>query len=173
MKKGGKGGGNTTTGLNFEKERDILKLLSLKKGYDVKDNVVYFKNEEVAKSYKKYDFYRFLESKNIDYNALLSKRLVPDEALYVIIKNTMFIIEMKFQEVQGSVDEKLQTADFKKKQYEKLLTPLKIKAEFIYLLGDWFLNKKYADSLDYIKLVGCDYYFREIPISKFGLPIPK
>ena len=173
MKKGGKGGGNTTSGLNFEKERDILKLLSGKKDYTVKGNKVYYKNKEVARSYKKYDLYKFLELKKIDYKKLLSKRLLPDEALYVIVKNTMFVIEMKFQEVQGSVDEKLQTADFKKKQYEKLLAPLRIKVEFIYLLGDWFLNEKYADSLDYIKSVGCDYYFKEVPISRFGLPLPK
>ncbi len=173
MIKGGKGGGNTTTGLDFEKERDVLKLLSAKKGYVVKDNIIYFRGQEVARSYKKYDFYKFLKSKNIDHHTLLSKRLMPDEALYVIVKNTMFIIEMKFQETPGSVDEKLQTADFKKKQYEKLLAPLKIKVEFIYLLGDWFLAKKYADSLDYIKSVGCDYYFKEVPISRFSLPLPK
>lgn len=170
MIKGGKGGDNTLTGLNFEKERDILKLLAGRRGYKVKENVIYFKGKEVAKSYKKYDFYKFLEAKNVDYKILLSKRLLPDEALYVIVNNTLFIIEMKTQVVQGSVDEKLQTADYKKKQYEKLLLPLKIKVEFIFVLSEWFKHPKYKDSLRYIKSVGCDYYFMEIPMKRLGLP---
>ena len=44
------------------------------------------------------------------------------------------IIEIKYQEVAGSVDEKLQTCDFKKKQYERLLRPLKLIVEYCYVL---------------------------------------
>ena len=36
----GKGGSNTITGLNFERERDILSLLRKAKGYSVKGNVI-------------------------------------------------------------------------------------------------------------------------------------
>jgi len=38
----GKGGGNTITGLNFEKETDILELLRSKKGYKVEKNIIYY-----------------------------------------------------------------------------------------------------------------------------------
>jgi hypothetical protein len=40
--------------------------------------------------------------------------------------------------VAGSVDEKLQTCDFKRKQYLKLVQPLGIKVEYVYVLNDWF-----------------------------------
>ena len=114
-----------------------------------------------------------MESKKIDYTKILSKRLLPDEAIYVIVNNTMFIIEVKFQKVAGSVDEKLQTCDFKRKQYAKLMAPLNIEVEYIYILGDWFKKPQYKDVLDYIISVGCQYYFKYLPLQKLGLPVPK
>lgn len=173
MIEGGKGGGNTLTGLNFEKETDILDLLSRTKGYDVKSNIIYFEGKEVARSYKKFWLYAYLASVGIDYKEHISKRLLPDDALYVIVNNTLFIIEVKFQKVSGSVDEKLQTCDFKKKQYKKLMAPLNIEVEYIYILSDWFNNPGYKDSLDYIISVGCQYYFKYLPLQKLGLPVPK
>ena len=41
MREKGIGGGNTITGLNFEKEIDILELLKSKNGYEVKNSVIY------------------------------------------------------------------------------------------------------------------------------------
>jgi len=168
----GKGGGNTITGLNFEKETDILDLLRSKKGYKIKGNIIYYQNKEVAKSFKKNALYKFLESKKIDYKKILSKKLLPDEAIYVIINNTLFIIEVKFQKVAGSVDEKLQTCDFKRKQYAKLMAPLNIEVEYIYILSDWFNHPSYKDVRDYIISVGCQYYFKYLPLQKLGLPVP-
>ena len=173
MIENGIGGGSTITGLNFEKETDILDLLQTKKGYEVKNSIVYYKGEEVARSYKKNALYKFLESKKIDYKKYLSKKLLPDEALYVIINNTLFVIEVKFQKVAGSVDEKLQTCDFKRKQYAKLMAPLNIEVEYIYILSDWFRNPVYKDVLDYIISVGCQYYFSYLPLQKLGLPVPE
>ena len=85
----------------------------------------------------------------------------------------MFIIEVKSQVVAGSVDEKLQTCDFKKKQYQKLLSKLNIEVEYVYILSEWFRNKRYKDVLDYIQSVRCQYYFNYIPLQKLGLPVPK
>ena len=99
--------------------------------------------------------------------------MLPDNALYVIVNNTMFIIEVKHQEVNGSVDEKLQTCDFKKKQYIKLLSELNYEVEYIYILDDWFRQPKYKDVLDYIISVNCKYYFNYIPLQKLGLPVPE
>ncbi len=173
MKTKGKGGGNTITGLNFEREKDILTILKKAKGYSVKGNIIYYQGKEVARSYRKQSLYKLLAEKNIDWRKLISKRLYPDEALYVIINNTLFIIEMKFQKVSGSVDEKLQTCDFKKKQYKKLMAPLNIEVEYIYILNDWFRNPSYKDTLDYVISVGCQYYFNYLPLHKVGLPVPK
>lgn len=77
---------------------------------------------------------------------------------------------MKYQQGHGSVDEKLQTCDFKKKQYLKLVQPLGIKVEYVYLLNDWFENPSYKDVLDYIRSVDCHYTFNALPLSWFGLP---
>ena len=93
----GKGGGNTITGLNFERESDILELLKKQKGYEIKGNVIFYMKKEIARSFKKNGLYKFLESKKIDYKKILSKKLLPDEAIYVIVNNTLFIIEVKFQ----------------------------------------------------------------------------
>jgi hypothetical protein len=80
---------------------------------------------------------------------------------------------MKYQEVTGSVDEKLQTCDFKKKQYKKLMAPLNIEVEYIYILSDWFRKAEYKDVLDYVISVGCQYYFQYLSLQKLGLPVPK
>lgn len=169
----GIGGGNTITGLNFEKEIDVLKLLSSKKDYQVRNNIIYYKKKEVARSYRKNSLYKYLESRGVNYKKIVSKKLLPDEAIYVITNNTLFVIEVKFQKVAGSVDEKLQTCDFKRKQYAKLMAPLNIEVEYIYILSDWFRKPEYKDVLDYIISVGCQYYFKYLPLQKLGLPVPE
>ena len=170
---GGKGGGNTKTGLAFEGKTDLAEFLNSQKGYEVKENNVFYKGELVGRIFKKYGFYDFLKELDIDWKQLISKRLLPDDSIFVIIANTLFIIECKFQQVAGSVDEKLQTCDFKRKQYQKLLSKANIEVEYIYLLSDWFRKPEYKDVLDYIHSVHCYYFFEYIPLAKLGLPVPK
>lgn len=170
---GGKGGGNTKTGLVFEGKTDLSEFLNSQKGYKVIDGNVYFNNELVGRIFKKYEFYKFIDELKIDWKSIISKRLLPDDSIFVIIANTLFIIECKFQQVAGSVDEKLQTCDFKRKQYQKLLAPANIEVEYIYLLSDWFRKPQYKDVLDYIHSVHCYYFFEYIPLVKLGLPVPE
>ena len=172
MKTGGSGGGNTRTGLNFENERDLLTVLAHAPGYTVVSSIIYYQGREVARSYRKHALYIMLLERGINYRDHLSKKLLPDDAIYVIVNNTMFIIELKFQQIAGSVDEKLQTCDFKKKQYRKLLAPLNFEVEYIYILNDWFRKPEYKDVLDYVISVGCQYYFHYLPLQKLGLPVP-
>ena len=172
MKTGGVGGGNTRTGLNFENERDLMTAISRASGYSVVGSVIYYRGVEVARSYKKHALYVMLLERGFDYRNHLSKKLLPDDAIYVIVNNTMFIIELKFQNIAGSVDEKLQTCDFKKKQYRKLLAPLNFEVEYIYILNDWFRKPEYKDVLDYVISVGCQFYFHYLPLQKLGLPVP-
>ncbi len=190
MIKNGKGGGNTKTGLLFEGKTDLGTFLSQQRGYAVKreneevefegkkDTVtvrnVYYKGEKVAELYKKHEFYNSLLVKlEINWKDYISKQLLPDDSIFVIIKNTVYIIECKHQQVAGSVDEKLQTCDFKKKEYKKLLSKANLDVEYIYLLDDWFRSAKYKDVLDYIHSVSCDYYFEYIPLYRLGLPVPE
>lgn len=173
MIKNGKGGGNTKTGLIFEGEADLTTFLSEQPGYKVQDGYVYYEGEVVGRVFKKNGFYKFLEELEINWKKIISKKLLPDDSIYVIINNTMFIIEYKSQQVEGSVDEKLQTCDFKRKQYQRLLSRANIDVEYIYILNDWFRKPKYKDVLDYIISMHCQYYFEYIPLSKLGLPVPK
>lgn len=174
MKKKGFGGGNTKTGLIFEGKVDFLTFIANQKNYSVKGFRVLYNKKEIAISFKKYGLYRYLESKGIDYKKYISKRLLPDDAIYVIANNHFYILEIKFQEVSGSVDEKLQTCDFKIKQYRKLLSTLNVEVEFIYILSDWFKKSEYKDVLDYVvSIKGCYYYFNYIPLQKLNLPIPE
>lgn len=173
MRAGGKGGANTLTGLAFEGKTNLTDFLNKQQNYQVKEDKVFYKQKLVARVFKKYGFYKFLEEYNIDWKKLLSKRLLPDDCIFVVIRNALYIIECKFQKVAGSVDEKLQTCDFKKKQYQKLLSKANIDVEYVYLLSDWFRKPEYKDVLDYIHSVGCQYYFEYIPLKKIGLPVPK
>lgn len=173
MKKGGAGGGNTKTGLIYEGKVDLATFIAAQKNYTVKGSDVFYKGECVAHIFKKYAFYKYLETKGVDWRKHLSRQLLPDNAIYVIVNNTMFILEVKTQNGGGSVDEKLQTCDFKKRQYQKLLFQLNMEVEYIYILDEWFKDHKYKDVLDYIISVGCQYYFNYIPLQKLGLPIPQ
>lgn len=172
MIKGGKGGGKTITGLRFESRVTLEKVLSAIPNYKVLNDKVYFKDQLVAEFYPKNKLYKnLLEPKGVDYSKVISKRLLPDEAILILKDNTLFIIEIKFQEVAGSVDEKLQTCDFKNREYKKLLAPLNISVKYTYVLSDWFKNPSYKDVLDYVKSVGCYYFFNELPMEFLGLPV--
>jgi len=170
MIKNGKGGSKTTSGLKFEERISLHRLFERLSNYDVKDNDVYYNNKKVATFYKKNELYsNLLEPKKVKYLDYISKKLLPDDTLYVLHANTLFIIEIKFQNVAGSVDEKLQTCDFKNRQYNKLLKPLGINVKYTYVLNDWFKKQEYKDVLDYIDSVDCYYFFNEIPLSFLGL----
>lgn len=179
MKKGGIGGSKTLTGLNFEKKVDLYTLLSQIPGYKVERSKtsagvnVYFENKLVARCFRKNQFYKFLEENKIDWRKIVSRRLYPDDSILVIVRETLFIIEVKYQQVAGSVDEKLQTCDFKRKQYLKLVTPLGLRVEYVYVLSDWFKKPEYKDVLDYIQSVNCHYKFNTLPLTWLGLPVRK
>ncbi len=174
MKKGGVGGTNTKTGLYFEGKVDFLDFIKLQKNYTVKGNTIFYNEKKVGLSFKKHGLYRYLEKEGTDYKEFISKKILPDDVIFVITSNTFFIIEIKFQEVAGSTDEKLQTCDFKIKQYRKLLSRLNVEVQYIYILNDWFKDPGYKDVLDYIiSINGCSYYFNYLPLQKIGLPMPK
>lgn len=173
MIKGGIGGANTLTGLVYEGKVDLKTFLNQQPGYRVEGSHVLYQDKEVGQIFKKHELYsQFLKPRGIDWRNCISAQLLPDNGIYVIINNTVYIIEVKTQNVGGSVDEKLQTCDFKKKQYQKLFFPLNIEVQYIYILDDWFRNSRYKDVLDYIISVGCQYYFQYIPLQKLGLPVP-
>jgi hypothetical protein len=154
--------GKAITGLNFEGKADFLDILRSIEGYTGQNSAtksdleVFFDGKLVARVFKKHAFYRFLEENSVDWEKIISKKLLPDDAILVIIRETLCIIEVKYQQAAGSVDEKLQTCDFKRKQYLKLVQS----PGYGYVLNDWFKYPSYKDVLDYINSVNCHYRFK-------------
>jgi hypothetical protein len=164
------GGGARTNlnGLEFEGRTDLLEALKKHPECTVEGNQVFKDGKIVAHYYEKHNLYKaFLEPSGINYKDILSKKILPDGAL--LVDKTIYIIEKKYQAGSGSVDEKLQTCDFKKKQYVKLCTPLNIKVEYYYVLNDWFDKPEYNDVFQYIESVGCKYFIEELPFNEIGL----
>ena len=172
MIKGRKGGANTTTGLVFEEEIDLLTLCGKVKDYTIKHNEIYYKDNLIGFTFKKNKLYKYLETNNVNWPKLVSAKLLPDDSLYLPNLKKFIVFEIKYQNVSGSTDEKLQTCHFKIRQYKKLIKALdpEIKVEFIYVLNDWFKDKRYKDVLSYINSVpGCTYYIGKVPLKAIGL----
>lgn len=178
MIEGGKGGAHTRTGLIFEEDRDIRRLFEKIPGYQINPSsnktgyAVYFRENLLAYCFKKREFYNFLSlfpdyMNNFNKPSWMSE---PDCAILNLEQKTLFIIEVKYQNVRGSVDEKLQTCDFKRQQYMKLVGHLGWRVEYVFLLNDWFKQPKYKDVLSYIEWVNCHYFFNEVPLSWLGFP---
>ena len=179
---GGIGGANTQTGARFEIETNLANFLKSQKGYEVRENdrpngtcmrwEAFFDNKKVADIFQKDGLYRYFDEMNYNYREILSKKLLPDDSIFVFAKNTIYIIEKKFQRVAGSVDEKPQTCAFKLYEYRRLFAPLNREVEYMYLFNrDWWSKPEYRDMLDWIISVGCGYYFDYIPLEKLGLPV--
>jgi hypothetical protein len=169
MIKGGKGGANTNkTGLEFERRTSLADAL-VASGFQVENDFVLVQEEKVGQLMEKAKLYRFLEGAGVDWTKLVSSRLLPDEACFSSRSQTVTIVEKKWQEVGGSVDEKLQTCGFKIRQYRKLFQPIDVEVKYVYLLNDWFAQPRYADVLQYIREVGADFHFKSLPLELLNL----
>ena len=91
------------------------------------------------------------------FNNKCEKKLKPDECIIDNDKNILYIIEKKFQQCNGSVDEKIQTALFKKWFYKEQYPKYDI--EYIYVLSDWFKQKKYKPEMRYCKMYNIHILF--------------
>ncbi|MFL3012025.1 MAG: hypothetical protein ACJZ1Z_03535 [Acidimicrobiales bacterium] len=166
------GGGSRTNlnGLSFEERKDLLESINQHPHFEVKGNKVFQNNKVVGEYFEKYNFYTsFLEKKGVNWKEINSKQYLPDSIFYNHENRTVYVIEKKYQAGTGSVDEKLQTCDFKKKMYKNLITPLGLKTEYYYLLNDWFNKPVYEDVFSYIEEVDCKYFIDFMPLSELGL----
>ncbi|MFD2542573.1 hypothetical protein ACFSSB_09615 [Lacinutrix gracilariae] len=164
------GGGSRTNlnGLKFEARADLRDAIIAHPDYVLNNDKVYKDGEVIARYFEKHGLYKkLLEPKGIDYRNRISAKLLPDGAL--LVGNTIYIIEKKYQAGSGSVAEKLQTCDFKKKQYIKLFDGLDFEVEYYYVLNDWFDQPVFQDVFDYIESVGCKYFIVDLPLSELGL----
>lgn len=131
---------NTHTGLDFENRVKVNQ-----QGLDL----------------SKHKLYKYLQEKNIEWSSILSRKLLPDEAY--LYDNKLYVYEKKYQQVEGSADEKPQTCGFKLFEFSKIAKALALDdVYYIYIFNDWFRQDKYTDMLSYIKSIpGCDYVFEE------------
>lgn len=169
MIKGGVGGANTNlTGLRFEKETSLEQALK-DAGFQVEKFQISKAGLYVGDLVGKSRLYKFLEANEVDWHTRISAKLLPDDAIYSLKAKKLTVIEKKWQEVSGSVDEKLQTCGFKLRQYNRLVEQLGIEVQYVYLLNDWFAQPRYADVLDYIRESGADYHFKSVPLELLDL----
>lgn len=165
------GGGSLTNahGLHFEQTTSLNDAL-INNGYRVAFNGSVYNSEGklIGYSKSKREFIQFLKDRNVDLN-VNSDTLLPDDTFINEISQTVYIIEKKFQSCPCSVDEKLQTCLYKKRQYSKLLFQIDYDVVYTYILNDWFRQDKYKDVRKFIDDVGCYYFFNELPLRFLGI----
>jgi hypothetical protein len=147
----GAGGGNTNkNGLAYEELTDLTdkltKNITIKKGI----NEVEFEGYErkwikaSKDNLKKY----MKEKGELNDEPLPAPGCKePDEAYVDPEQKIVFIIEKKFQQGPGSVDEKIQTGPFKLEHYKELFPNYKV--YYMYCLSDWFKRDEYNSSVLY------------------------
>lgn len=169
MIKGGKGGANTNkTGLAFEKKTSLEDAL-INAEFLVQNFKVFRAENLLGELAPKARLYKYLQTNFDNWESPLSANLWPDEALFTTKSSRLHIVEKKWQEVSGSVDEKLQTCGFKMRQYNRLIEGTGLELKFTYLLNDWFTHSRYADVLKYIEDSGAHYHFQAVPLSELDL----
>lgn len=168
--KSGGGAQTNANGLKFERDTDILVELQKLPYLTSEGEDIFYEGKLVASVYEKHGLYKkFLEPQGIIGREILSKLLLPDTAVINHKTKQVFIVEKKFQERSGSVDEKLQTGDFKLRQYRRLLEKTEYEGHFLFLLNGWFERNEYDDVKKYIKDVDCDYFLETLPFEKIGM----
>lgn len=162
-------GGKLTNknGLSYENLTNILQYFNIYKTINNKKIIYHIIDINNKK-------YIYLQKRNLeiflnkDFNKL-EKSLYPDEAFIDMENKKIFILEKKFQQTNGSVDEKIQTGVFKKEFYEELYPNYKI--YYAYVLSDWFKNQKYLPEFRFLSKYNiCIFYGND---SKYFTNIKK
>ena len=151
----GAGGAKTNyNGLSFEEKTSIepklseykyvIKEIKIKKRkgiyYEYKEddlNIIYFKKNSFKLYFEK------------EFNIITYKQ--PDEA-YLIKKNNEYILkilEKKNQNVEGSVEDKLKTGAFNRKEYELMINNDKFKIVYCFCVSKFLQEKLESDNIKY------------------------
>lgn len=170
---------NTTTGTVFEAETPIDKIFSL----IANDSVMFAKDGPSAKATGLKNWLKtannlpgvkYIGTGTGKHPDFWSKNYIPDGV--IIYKNTLFIIEKKFQKCTGTADAKLSEGGFRLNRFEQLKNylPYSIKnVKYLYILGEWFKDEKYRDRLEYERAnnpkVEFMFYDEEPPYEFFGV----
>ena len=146
----GAGGANTNkNGLPYENLTDLSDIL-IKIGNNNKFDIIKFPNSDTEFISCQKKLHKYIESINQKNKDILPAAgcKKPDESYIKTCDKKIFIIEKKFQQCSGSVDEKIQTGPFKKQHYQTLFPNYHV--EYIYCLSDWF-KKGYEAEINYLQ----------------------
>lgn len=199
MKQGGTGGANTNRGgLAFESKTDFASQLvehksdqytvtevqipqSVKNSKDKVYAVTRIEdNTMVGMITKQFQFYNLMKE-HYGLSNQNHKQWKPDEAFFNFEANTVFIVEKKWQETSGSVDEKIFGFVNKRRLYQNNFNALsnepKPTVEFSALFNrDWWINGKngknqaaYQDYFDNLRIDGIKIFFDQYDFWWFGL----
>jgi len=146
----GAGGSKTNkNGLSYEEKTDLSTEYKIIETLNCK-NCIFLKfnnSEKIYNRISKEHIFTCIDGVNKCINSAHGCKK-PDECYIDNISKIIFIIEKKFQQVSGSVCEKIQTVHFKVYHYGKTFPGYKI--VYIYCLSDWFKDNCKAE-LIYLK----------------------
>lgn len=151
MNKGTRAGGANTNknGLSYETLTDLSSEFTIVEKSKYSKTIKFGDNDKVFTSSKQSHFFKYMD-KYVDKNIRKAHGCKnPDECYIDDVNKIIFILEKKFQKVNGSVCEKIQTADFKQWQYERTFPLHKI--VYMYCLSDWFSENCVAE-LEYLEI---------------------
>ena len=148
---GAGGAATNTNGLPFEEATDLATEYATIETTDCSKKIMFKGSDSVFITTKK------AKQRVPELTPSLPKELqahgtkLPDECFIDQEKKVLFIIEKKSQNGSGSVCEKLQTADFKRKHYSKLFPEYSV--VYFYCLSEWFREKCKAE-LEFLDEIG-------------------
>ena len=151
----GAGGANTNkNGLPYEiltdleSEYEKVATKNCKHTYDIRFHV---DEDEIFIVTKQSSLFKVMD-KHINKNVTKAHGCKnPDECFIHEKSKSIFIIEKKFQQISGSVCEKIQTSHFKKWQYSRTFPEYNI--HYVYCLSGWFKENCKAE-IEYLIEVG-------------------
>jgi len=145
----GAGGCNTNkNGLPYEKLTDLKTEYNIILSHKYYDEIQFIGNNKTFTTTKQSKLFKYMID-NIDTNIPKAHGCKnPDECFIDNVNKKIIIVEKKFQQVSGSVCEKIQTPHFKLWQYNRTFPEYNI--IYIYCLSDWFKKNCIAE-LEYLK----------------------
>ena len=154
------------SGLNFNKlhpKYRVRMMYEKDKGY-----YIFQGKDIICESHPKKQFKAYFHTNTISYQMDMPN-MEPDNCIINWKTKTIYIIEIKFQHKEGSVDEKPQAYIFRQRYFNDLLKSMGMKVKLIYVFNDWFRQNKYNYLRRNMDIDGVDYYYNELPPSAIGL----
>lgn len=145
----GAGGKNTNkNGLPYEELTDLKDCYTVIKHNMYEDVVKFHNHEKLFYKTRQSNLFKCMKE-HIDHTVTKAHGCKNPDECYINHENKiMYIIEKKFQQVPGSVCEKIQTYDFKLWQYRRTFPNFEI--VYIYCLSGWFQDNCKAE-IEYFK----------------------